>query len=61
MLSDVQPNYCHNFHILAEICENHHIVGRIGEKMFTSGRKCNFFHIIAQYDANAGNPDRQHF
>ena len=37
------------------------IVGRIGEKMLTSGRKCNFFHKIAQYDANAGNPDRQHF
>ena len=37
------------------------IVGQIGEKMFTSGRKCNFFHKIAQYDANAGNPDRQQF
>ena len=37
------------------------IVGQIGEKMFTSGRKCNFFHKIAQFDANAGNPDRQHF
>ena len=28
------------------------VVGRIGENMFTSGRKCNFFHVIAQYDAN---------
>ena len=37
------------------------IVGQIGEKMFTSGRKCTFFHKISQYDANAGNPDRQHF
>ena len=33
------------------------IVGRIGEKMFTSGRKCDFFHKIAQYYANAGNPE----
>ena len=37
------------------------IVGRIGEKMFTSGRMCTFFHEIAQYYANAGNPDRQYF
>ena len=37
------------------------IVGWIGEKMFTSGRKCNFFHKIAQYDANAGNPDSSTF
>ena len=36
------------------------VVGLIGEKMFTSGRKCNVFHKIAQYYANAGNPDRQH-
>ena len=33
------------------------IVGPIGEKMFTIGSKCNFFHKISQYDANAGNPD----
>ena len=37
------------------------LVGRICEKMFTFGRKCNFFHKIAQYYANAGNSDRQNF
>ena len=37
------------------------LVGTISEKMFTSGRKCIFFHNIAQYDANAGIPDSQHF
>ena len=31
------------------------LVGRIGETMFTFGRKWNCFHKIAQYYANAGN------
>ena len=37
-------------------------MGQIGENMFTSGRNYVriFFHKIAQYDENAGNPDRQH-
>ena len=30
-------------------------------KYVTFGRKCNFFRKIAQYDANAGNPDKQYF